>query len=92
MNELKESTSIDPTLLAEILGRFPLEPQPTKGRSDGRGRPDAKLPLPEKVRLVVELQRLCLPLLERRRPLAPWERPWQIEPQHRGWPEVRSIL
>ena len=69
-----------------------------KGRSDGRGRPDAKLlaslheakadrhrrqaqlPLPEKVRLVVELQRLCLPLLERRRPLAPWERPWQIEP------------
>jgi len=29
LNELKESTSIDPTLLAEILGRFPLEPQPT---------------------------------------------------------------
>lgn len=39
-----------------------------------------QLPLPEKVRLVLELQRLCLPLLERRRPLAPWERPWRIEP------------
>ena len=44
-----------------------------------RHRRQAQLPLPEKVRLVVELQRLCLPLLERRRPLAPWERPWQIE-------------
>ena len=43
-------------------------------------RRQAQLPLPEKVRLVLELQRLCLPLLERRRPLAPWERLWQIEP------------
>jgi len=38
-----------------------------------------RLPLPEKVRLVLELQRLCLPLLERKRKLAPWERPWPIE-------------
>ena len=45
-----------------------------------RHRRQAQLPLPEKVRLVVELQLLCLPLLERRRPLAPWERPWQLEP------------
>jgi hypothetical protein len=38
------------------------------------------LPLREKVRMVLELQRFCLPLVERRRPLAEWERPWAITP------------
>ena len=36
--------------------------------------------LREKIRIVLELQRLCLPLIKRRRPLADWERPWAITP------------
>lgn len=40
----------------------------------------ASLPLPEKVRLVMELQRMTLPLIARQRPLRSWERPWEIEP------------
>jgi hypothetical protein len=38
------------------------------------------MPLPEKVRQVIELQRFVYPLLARRRALEPWERPWEIEP------------
>jgi len=38
------------------------------------------LPLPEKVRLVIELQRIVAPMIARQRPLRPWERPWEIEP------------
>jgi len=38
------------------------------------------LPLPEKVRLVMELQRIVLPMIARQRPLRSWERPWEIEP------------
>jgi hypothetical protein len=40
----------------------------------------AQLPLKEKVAIVLQLQRICLPLLARHRPLAPWERPWDVEP------------
>jgi hypothetical protein len=40
----------------------------------------ANLPLPAKVRLVMELQRIVLPLIARQRPLRSWERPWEIEP------------
>jgi hypothetical protein len=40
----------------------------------------AGLPLKEKVRILLELQRQDLPLLKRRRPLKPWEKPWEIEP------------
>jgi hypothetical protein len=43
-------------------------------------REQAKLPLKEKVRILLELQRLDLPMLARRRPLEPWERPWPIQP------------
>jgi hypothetical protein len=39
-----------------------------------------ELVLREKVRMVLELQRFCLPLIERRRRLAEWERPWAIDP------------
>lgn len=39
-----------------------------------------RMPLPEKVRLVIELQRFAYPLLARQRQLEPWERPWEIEP------------
>ena len=38
------------------------------------------LPLPEKVRQLLELQRLALPLIEKQRPLRSWEKPWEIEP------------
>jgi hypothetical protein len=39
-----------------------------------------QMSLKEKVAMVLELQRIYLPLLERRRPLAPWEHPWDVEP------------
>jgi len=38
------------------------------------------MPLPDKVRQVIELQRFVYPLLARQRELEPWERPWEIEP------------
>ena len=41
-----------------------------------RGKSDLR----EKIRIVLELQRLCLPMIERRRRLAEWERPWAITP------------
>jgi len=40
----------------------------------------SNLTLPEKVQIVLDLQRLVLPLLARHRPLRPWEQPWDIEP------------
>ncbi len=43
-------------------------------------RQQARLPVPEKVRILLELQRQDLPLLMRYRQLAWWERPWEIEP------------
>jgi len=39
-----------------------------------------RLALREKVRILLELQRLCMPLIARHRPLAEWERPWEITP------------
>ena len=39
----------------------------------------ANLPLQEKVRLVVELQRIVLPLLGRQRPLRWGEQVWEID-------------
>lgn len=38
------------------------------------------LPLKEKVRILLQLQQLDLPLLARQRPLQAWERPWAVEP------------
>lgn len=38
------------------------------------------IPLKEKVRILLLLQELDLPLLARQRPLQEWERPWAIEP------------
>jgi hypothetical protein len=43
-------------------------------------RRQAGLPLKEKVRILLELQRQDLPLIARQRPLRSWERPWPIEP------------
>ncbi len=43
-------------------------------------RQRAHMRLREKVRIVLELQRICLPLVEHQRRLAPWERPWPVVP------------
>ena len=40
----------------------------------------AQMPLREKVALVLELQRACLPLIRRRRALQAWEQPWPTSP------------
>ncbi len=49
------------------------------GKQELRARRVA-LPPREKVRQLLELQRLQLPLLRRQRPLRPWELPWDVEP------------
>lgn len=38
------------------------------------------LPLPEKVRQMLDLQRIHFVMVSRRRPMRPWERPWDVEP------------
>jgi len=43
-------------------------------------RSQAALPLREKVRILLELQKQDLPLIAKHRPLRSWERPWPIEP------------
>ena len=43
-------------------------------------RAQARLPVREKVRILLELQRQDLPLIARRRRLRPWERPWPVTP------------
>ena len=40
----------------------------------------ARLPVTEKVAILLELQRQEYPLLQRLRPLAWWERPWDVTP------------
>jgi hypothetical protein len=55
---------------AELIARL------RQGKAELR-RERERLPLREKVRLVLELQRFQFPLLARQRPLEPWERPWE---------------
>jgi hypothetical protein len=43
-------------------------------------RAQARLPVREKVRILLELQRQDLPLIARRRKLRSWERPWPVTP------------
>ena len=43
-------------------------------------RRQARLPIKEKVRILLELQRQDYPLLKRHRRLEWWEEPWTIEP------------
>ena len=43
-------------------------------------RRQAELPLKEKFRILLDMQRMYLPLIERQRPLKPWEKPWDVEP------------
>ncbi len=39
----------------------------------------AARPFDEKVRRVLELQKLLWPILRERRELRPWEKPWEID-------------
>lgn len=60
-----------------------VDPHATERSLDAKKRwhrEQAQLPLKEKVRILLELQRQDLPLIKRRRALKPWERPWRIEP------------
>jgi hypothetical protein len=50
-----------------------------RGKAELR-REREQMSLREKVRQVIELQRLVFPLLSRQRTLERWERPWEIEP------------
>jgi hypothetical protein len=43
-------------------------------------REQARLPLREKFRILLELQRQDYPILAARGVLQPWERPWEVEP------------
>jgi len=43
-------------------------------------RRQSELPMVEKVRILLQLQREDLPLIRRHRSLEPWEKPWEIEP------------
>ena len=47
---------------------------------DAWHRLQASVPIREKVRILLELQRQDLPLLSKRRPLRAWEKPWPVEP------------
>jgi hypothetical protein len=40
----------------------------------------AKLPLREKFRILLELQRQDYPILSARGALEPWQKPWPVEP------------
>jgi hypothetical protein len=54
---------------------------PESAESKARWRQlQRSLPLREKVRILLKLQRQHLPLLQRLRRLEPWEKPWPIEP------------
>ena len=57
----------------ELIGRL------REGKEALRDR-RRSMSLRDKIREVLELQRMMLPLLARQRPLRWWERPWDIEP------------
>jgi len=71
----EDASSIDPRARpsADLMARL------RRGKVELR-RERERMPLPEKVRQVIELQRFVHPLLARQRALEPWERPWEIEP------------
>lgn len=82
--------------LDEILNRYGLSfdrrparprqrpgPELLRSLREGKGalrRKRRAMPLPEKIRQVLALQRLQHPLLARQRSLRSWEQPWDVEP------------
>ena len=70
-------------MAAEARKRPKVSPELLKTLHEGKAklhRERERLDLREKVRILLELQRICLPLIERRRALAEWERPWSVTP------------
>ena len=43
-------------------------------------RKQAALPLKKEVRILLEMQKQDYPLLKKRRGMASWEHPWDVEP------------
>jgi len=43
-------------------------------------RKQARIPIKDKIRILLELQRQDLSLIRRHRQLEWWERPWEIDP------------
>jgi hypothetical protein len=41
------------------------------------------MPLPEKVKQIIELQKIAIPTIRRRRALLYWERVWPLRPENR---------
>ncbi len=58
----------------------PAVPASTVASKAAWHRSQAKLPVQEKFRILLKLQAQDLPLIQRRRAMQPWERPWAIEP------------
>jgi len=72
-SEKVPGTGRRPRPSAELLDRL------REGKSELR-RSREQLSVPEKIRQILELQRLHFPLLSKQRTLEPWERPWELEP------------
>jgi len=49
------------------------------GKKDYHRR-QAQLPIKEKMRIMLEMQKRVLPLIAKHRPLKWYEKPWEIEP------------
>jgi hypothetical protein len=64
---------VRPRPSAELIARL------RQGKDELR-REREGLSLREKIRQVLELQRLQYPLLKQQRQLEAWERPWDVEP------------
>jgi len=50
-----------------------------RAAQDRHHREAAAQPFQEKVRRVLDLQKLLLPILRERRELRPWEKPWDLD-------------
>jgi len=83
--------AVDPNRLRDVVERAGLLPQWKRWQEETEDdnprfatkkrwhEENARLPLEEKVRQLLQLQREVLPLIAERRPLKWWEKPWDIE-------------
>ncbi|MCL4838505.1 MAG: hypothetical protein KJ058_11140 [Thermoanaerobaculia bacterium] len=64
----------------EMVTEGDVSPPETWERKRAWHRAQAQLPLREKFRILLALQRQDYPILAARGALRPWERPWPVEP------------
>jgi len=66
----------------EMVEQTPIQPEAERIFAAKRvwHQKQAKLPLKEKVRIMLQMQRDDYPILVRRGGLRSWEKPWNIEP------------